>query len=420
MLRRRFVNIVANSRGSGSSRIYSLHRLDVSKYLFYPSTAEARAAAAAAARTKKHEGYGPLLPMLPELPAPAASFPAACMALQKDDRESIRLFALLSRRAGEGRILCSNILGDSIVFDADMDCSRCNAAVAAMPVALCGQLGVDPIAVYLARPGAAEHDLYLLNSFAFNIPELDADPSPFGVLRFAGGADSESPPPSPEPSRLGGGDWHWEQLPPPPSREEDTCSTVCVAAHAVLDGGRTICVSTGPRTYYFDTVERQWREAAAAGGGGGDTELPFEGGAEYVPGAGLWLGFTAGGGHLCAIAGLSVAMADKPPALEHVWVDAKIPPNWKPRKHSLVDLGHGRFCVFKVYAVLPHPIAGEDEYESEDAWIFHPEITVISGVEVITDGGGGEEDGKPQGALSMVEHRSLCYSSHNNSIECVL
>jgi hypothetical protein len=55
------------------------------------------------------------------------------------------------------------------------------------------------------------------------------------------------------------------------------------AAHAVVDGGKTIYCG---RTYYFDTVEREWRRA-----GGGDWVLPFFGGAEYVPDLKLWLGF---------------------------------------------------------------------------------------------------------------------------------
>ena len=41
-LRRRFVNLVAECY---LSNVCSLHRLDVSQHLFYPSTAEAEAAA---------------------------------------------------------------------------------------------------------------------------------------------------------------------------------------------------------------------------------------------------------------------------------------------------------------------------------------------------------------------------------------
>ena len=41
---RRFVNLVAAKWASHDRCVYSLHRLDVAKHLFYPSTAEAEAA----------------------------------------------------------------------------------------------------------------------------------------------------------------------------------------------------------------------------------------------------------------------------------------------------------------------------------------------------------------------------------------
>ena len=58
---RRFVNVVAKNIKSG---MHSLHRLDVSKHLFYPSAAEAEAAAAAAAAMKrKTSGWAPQIPV---------------------------------------------------------------------------------------------------------------------------------------------------------------------------------------------------------------------------------------------------------------------------------------------------------------------------------------------------------------------
>jgi len=54
---RRFVNIVAEDYKRG---LYSLHRLDVSKHLFYPSTAQAAQA---------NTGGGDEIERLQELPA---------------------------------------------------------------------------------------------------------------------------------------------------------------------------------------------------------------------------------------------------------------------------------------------------------------------------------------------------------------
>ena len=64
---RRYVNVVSESV---RSRVYSLHRVDVSNLLFYTSRAEAQAAAAAA----EAAGKNTRLPKLSALPAPAISF----------------------------------------------------------------------------------------------------------------------------------------------------------------------------------------------------------------------------------------------------------------------------------------------------------------------------------------------------------
>ena len=103
--------------------------------------------------------------------------------------------------------------------------------------------------------------------------------------------------------------------------------------NTVVDGGHAICVSAqsvpgyGPSpttdgTYSFDMVKREWKRA-------GDWILPFDGGADHVPGLGgdLWLGFADDGRNLCAASGLSGAI-EMAPTLQHVWRDAgKVPGN---------------------------------------------------------------------------------------------
>jgi hypothetical protein len=68
----------------------------------------------------------------------------------------------------------------------------------------------------------------------------------------------------------------WEPLPLPPfAGDRSACSIV--RSFTVVDGGRTICVSTSRNgTFCFDTRSQRWWQA-------GDWALPFRGRAEHVP-----------------------------------------------------------------------------------------------------------------------------------------
>ena len=101
--------------------------------------------------------------------------------------------------------------------------------------------------------------------------------------------------------------WEWERLPPPPLSEGSDIYT-----HAVLDGGRVICVSASPfgGTYLFDTVGREWMRQATS-----DWHMPFLGAPQYVPDLKLWLGVSWSGDeddsdrhHLCASSDLGGAV----------------------------------------------------------------------------------------------------------------
>jgi hypothetical protein len=129
---RRFVNLVLedNSRGR-----YSLHRLDVAKYLFYPSTAQAEAANA---KKTRNEGGGggsdkpkatnpPRIKRMWRLPEPSMSFslfPPADDGVRKPDTWQFsslmnNTFILLSPGRSEGRILHATQGGRTVVYDAD-------------------------------------------------------------------------------------------------------------------------------------------------------------------------------------------------------------------------------------------------------------------------------------------------------------
>jgi hypothetical protein len=110
LLRRRFVNIVAENYESATC---SLHRLNVSEHLFYPSTAAAKPAGAAAIST------------LESLAEPTFSFQPEPRLRRMD-----QLFALVNPRSSESRILWSSPEGVTFVYDADTHCSHAMPSLA--------------------------------------------------------------------------------------------------------------------------------------------------------------------------------------------------------------------------------------------------------------------------------------------------
>lgn len=98
-LRRRFVNLVAKNI---LSSVGSLHRLDVSQHLFYPSTAEAEAA--------KPEVFS-----LASLPAPICNFQPAMVRRYVEPH----IFGLANPRISESRILWRSQEGNTFLYDAD-------------------------------------------------------------------------------------------------------------------------------------------------------------------------------------------------------------------------------------------------------------------------------------------------------------
>ncbi|CAL4929399.1 unnamed protein product [Urochloa decumbens] len=134
--RRRFVNMVAENLKSG---VCSVHRLNVSEHLFYPSTAEAEAAKSAA------------VPRLEALPPPATTFRSAPHLRWKG-----QLFALVSPRSNESRILWSSWTERTALYDLE---SSSNYEMPNL-----SYKGYDPITISIARPDAPEEDLYVMSS----------------------------------------------------------------------------------------------------------------------------------------------------------------------------------------------------------------------------------------------------------------
>ncbi|TKW30015.1 hypothetical protein SEVIR_2G006500v4 [Setaria viridis] len=356
--RRRFVNLLAENI---KTRVFSVHRLNVSEHLFYPSTAEAEAARPAQVVSR-----------LGALPPPAASFHAASAASYNG-----QLIALASPRSSESRILWSSPLPRTLFYDLE---SHFHYLLPDLSFK-----ARDPIAISIARPDAPEEDIYVMSSGTAY--------AGFEVLRF-GHSEKTRLHFHPET-------WHLESLPLPPLPEG-----AVIRSHAVLHDGRTICVTAqdgpysdeGPYgTYLFDTVKRKWRRAP------GGWNLPFFGGAEHVPDLKLWLGLCSRGRDLCASSDLSAALDKwKPPTLKHQWEIVETHDDWRPEKVSLINLGEGRFCIFKAM----YYTVNEEWFDGFSA------RALLTGVEVISS---PEEQG-----LRMIEHKSFSYICDQESIDWVV
>ncbi|KAL6646975.1 hypothetical protein ACP70R_014412 [Stipagrostis hirtigluma subsp. patula] len=414
---RRFVNLVVQNH---ESRMYSLHRLDVAKHLFYPSTADAEAAAATNASNNASDGRvgggtpkPQMIERLRRLPAPSMRFqPSPEVA---DPPVVGDMFMLLSPRSSESSILHTSSDGHALLYDAD----SCSAST---------------------MPG-------------FNEPE---QPIPVAIAAAAGPRDQEreslymmtSVDHSHGFKVLDVGRYHhpprWKPLPPPPFAGDDSITFCEITSFTAVDGGRTICVSCEEpgvvdkgyggfgfgsgvinRTYCFDTASHEWRRA-------GEWALPFNGRAEYVPEINTWVGFSAlYPHHLCSSDLSAVAAMGAPleaPTLEHVWEDLSLPPDeevssvlhrrfpgivhrmtteWRPECLGLVNLGSGRFCVAKAVQVMQNLSLC---YCYENVGKPRAEFAVLTGVEVVRRG---------EGELRMVKHKSKRYVFTSDKIKWV-
>ncbi|KAJ1264940.1 hypothetical protein BS78_08G039100 [Paspalum vaginatum] len=276
-----------------------------------------------------------------------------------------------SFQPSDGRIICCNNEGHTILYDANSNSAQI------MPT-LQDFTGTMPISISTGRPGALEENLYVLHSA-------------FHVLRFG---------PLDEAMNFPRGDhaWHWESLPLPPIDDP-------VRSHTVVDGGRTICVSSYPGSFgtcCFDTVEREWWHAVS-------WELPFLGGVEHVPDLDIWLGFSPRKPTTCR----------RPPAVQqHVLeADLNMPNNWLVLRSNLISLGGGRFCVaraFQEVLMTDGNISSEDElfrYYLDHSNSHGSKFVVLTGVELLVtsttsdgDGGGGKKV-----VQGLQIHKFLCY-----------
>ncbi|KAG0541811.1 hypothetical protein BDA96_02G050000 [Sorghum bicolor] len=409
MMNRRLVNL---AMADCKNRRFSLHRMDLSKLLFYPSTAEAEAAAAGGGHGRGGgKGKPPKIRKL-RLPPPTMGFEPFPTADPFPSRDpwwlggDSSIFVLLHGPRGEAsRILFTSSEGQASMYDVD---SRSVISVPDLSVPTRDGNGM-PKAIVTGAGAGEEERLYVMRADG-QLELLDLS---------GGGGDNKSRATFSTNRR---GRLLWQPLPPLPMVDP------YILSFTVVDSGRIICLSIagsdGAGTFCFDTVSQEWWQA-------GDWRLPFHGRAEYVPELNTWLGFSDDypDHYLCAADLSGVAMAPRQaPALQHVWEDFEPPPTektvsrvpncpgifvtktmyWSIPQLFLVNLGSGRFCVAKVV----HGMELVSVFWSMDSHEGPTDtFTVLTGVEVIR-GGDGE--------LRMVKHKSRELVHPGLDVACVL
>ncbi|XP_066383133.1 uncharacterized protein [Miscanthus floridulus] len=233
-------------------------------------------------------------------------------------------------------------------------------------------------------------------------------------------------------TRVGEG-WYWQSLPPPPFVSDDDDPDVVISSYTVVEGGRTICVSSyadEAGTWCFDTVRGEWWHA-------GDWEMPFDDRAEYLADLDLWLGLSSSVGlgstgtstcyvygELCTTSSLSLsamAMNQPPTLLRRLYTP---PEKWmmatNAKQVELINLGSGRFAIAKVFN-WNHDYSDFEFGLDVVVGDKYDELLVVTGVEIrpcqprdscyiwsCSDG------------LELIPHKSISYMCRTHRIHQVL
>ncbi|WVZ53300.1 hypothetical protein U9M48_004266, partial [Paspalum notatum var. saurae] len=391
-MRRQFLNLVVESLDTG---LHSLRRINLSSNLFYPSSTAAEAAmarseAAIKANAEKQAGYRHGFRFLQTIASSLGPLPDAVINLKPSVWSADHMpFDMISLLSDESTILWSDSAGCTSLYDVDSN--------SAMPVpnlrAPKGR-GTIPITITRAATNGSlatqRESLYVMGRWLHpNFRDYC-----FEKLSYEGGQDVFSE------HDLSQG---WCCVPPPPACELPDY----IDAYTVV-GGSTIYFSStkpGVGTYAFDTGSWKWRLA-------GNWNLPFSGKAEYVPELKLWFGLsTCSPFHLCA-SDLSAVHFERPPTVDHTWVDLDIPKSWSLFHLDIINLGSGRFCVVKIFHnTVPSLKMGFSDDEGSDndealdcGDVINSEFAILTGIEIV--GCGGEA---PPGKLRMLKHMSKYY-----------
>ncbi|SPT20464.1 unnamed protein product [Triticum aestivum] len=373
MKARQFLNVVLQRYGRGS--LYTVSRIKPDEHLFYPSTAQAQAAA----KSKLGMDWPssavvpPWMETISRMPPPRLRFEQSV----SDDKRLDFLPFYERGSGGDSNIFCVDAAGHTVLYDIEA------GSIQTLPC-LNSPKGSRPIGFSTTDPDAPDPEradvFYVMDRFP-----VSCNPCNFEALMYSDPSNG---------GRLKG--WHWHELPPPPAHV-DNCIVNC---HALLDidGDSILAVSSTEKsvgTYCFNTVSSKWFKA-------GSWTLPFHTRAEHVPELeNLLFGISIDRpNHFCAM-DISSLRTERVPPLVYSWPELDLPEDWLMLDCSFVYLGDGRFCITKVFEF------GLDE----DTGDLTEMGAVMSGVEVLHH----EKSG-----LVMVKHRSKFYNFIRDDIQCVL
>jgi hypothetical protein len=243
--------------------MYSLHRLDPMKHLFYPSSTAAREAAAAQDAKNKKRKNNPSI--MERLPRPATSFHPHSRFTSMDS------FSLLGR---DGVVFNDHSFKKAALYDTVQGIFTLIPPMNSRK-RYQSSSGVSLPVIPASMPGVT-------------LAENEDDRSSLYVMDMSCNASIDT---CFEVLACHDGSWRWSALPGPPflaggGPPSFRGPIINRCSYAAIDDGSTICVSSmGIGTYAFNTASHVWRQV-------GQWALPLYGRAEYAPELKLWLGIS--------------------------------------------------------------------------------------------------------------------------------
>ncbi|KAJ1282937.1 hypothetical protein BS78_03G089200 [Paspalum vaginatum] len=245
---RRFVNVVSESR---ADRVHSLHRLDVSDRLLYPSRAQPPKRRPPPKQQQQRARTLGCRSWRRCLRRRSSSARRPRINLWVNSR--LELFGLLSPDVSDGMVLCTNNQGHALLYESG---SRSCTAAPAEPLPGQGAAAHRGLRHPPTWPLAPRR-----SKTSTSCARTQGQTSAPAASRCSSSAPTATTPPW-----SANAFWRWETLPAPPFIDDPDYEPGIISSHTVAECGRTICFSSaaqGVGTICFDTVKREWRRPRA-------------------------------------------------------------------------------------------------------------------------------------------------------------